>query len=78
MGTQSVQMKGVLPWLVRWTRYVSTRNFYPALAVLVCPRPATWAGSRAGLPVSEYVSLALYVRVEGWCEAISHIKNNAE
>ncbi len=41
---------------------VETRDFYPALA-----GQATWADSRAGQPVSEYVSLALYVRVEGWC-----------
>ncbi len=71
MGTQRVQMKGVLPWLVRWARRAGTRDFYPALAALVSPaqniifltvyyfnscvphRPATWAGSRSGPPVSE-------------------------
>jgi hypothetical protein len=37
MGTQRVQMKGVLPWLVRWARRVGTRDFYPALAALVSP-----------------------------------------
>jgi hypothetical protein len=77
MGTQRVQMKGVLPWLVRLARGTITRDFCPALASLVSSvqniflltvhhfnlcvpigphRPATWAGSRAGPPVSEYVS----------------------
>jgi hypothetical protein len=28
-------MKGVLPWLVCWTRHTGTRDFYPALAALV-------------------------------------------
>jgi hypothetical protein len=35
MGTQRVQMKGVLPWLVRWARRAGSRDFYPALAALV-------------------------------------------
>jgi hypothetical protein len=29
-------MKGVLPWLVRWARRASTRNFYTTLAALAC------------------------------------------
>jgi hypothetical protein len=37
MGTQRVQMKGVLPWLVRWAHRAGTRDFYPALAGLVSP-----------------------------------------
>ncbi len=37
MGTQRVQMKGVLPWLVCWARRAGTRDFYPALAALVSP-----------------------------------------
>ncbi len=37
MGTQSVQMKEVLSWLVRWARHAGTRDFYPALAALVSP-----------------------------------------
>jgi hypothetical protein len=54
-------VKGDLPWLVRWARRDSTKEFCPALASLVSPlhtfslsphRPATWAGSRAGSPVS--------------------------
>ena len=28
-------MKGILPWLVRWTRCAGTRDFYAALAALV-------------------------------------------
>ena len=77
MGTQRVQIKGVLPWLVHWARRAITRDFYPAFASLVSSvqnlflltvhhfnlcvpigphRPATWAGSRAGPLVSEYVS----------------------
>jgi hypothetical protein len=67
MGTQRVQMKGVLPWLVCWACRAGTKDFYPTLAALVSPaqnlflffcphRPATWAGSRAGPPVSECVS----------------------
>ncbi len=70
METQRVQMKGVLPWLVRWACRADSRDFYSALAALVgpvqniffphrtlfqflCPhRPAGWAGSRAGSPVS--------------------------
>jgi hypothetical protein len=41
MGTQRVQMKGVLPWLVHW-----------ALAVAAQYKIASWAGSRAGSHVS--------------------------
>ncbi len=59
MGTQRVQMKGVLPWLVRWARHARTRDFCPALAALVSPvqnvfqfmcthRPETWAGVMQG------------------------------
>ncbi len=35
MGAQRVQMKGVLPWLVRWACCAGTRNFGPALAALL-------------------------------------------
>jgi hypothetical protein len=35
MGTQRVQMKEVLPWLVLWSRRAGTRDFYPALAAQV-------------------------------------------
>jgi hypothetical protein len=37
MGTQRVQMKGVLPRLIRWARHAGTRDFYLALAALVSP-----------------------------------------
>jgi hypothetical protein len=37
MGTQRVQMKGVLPWLVRWAGRAGTRDIYSALAALVGP-----------------------------------------
>ncbi len=37
MGTQRVQMKGVLPWLVRWALRAGTRDFCPALAAHVRP-----------------------------------------
>jgi hypothetical protein len=37
MGTQRVQMKGVLPWLVRWARRAVTRDFNLVLAALVSP-----------------------------------------
>ncbi len=37
MGTQRVQMKGVLPWLVRWIRRRRTRDFCTALAALDGP-----------------------------------------
>jgi hypothetical protein len=39
MGTQRVQMEGVLPWMVCWASRAgtSTRNFCSALAVLVGP-----------------------------------------
>jgi hypothetical protein len=37
MGTQRVQMKGVLPCLVRWACRAGTRYFFPALAALVGP-----------------------------------------
>jgi hypothetical protein len=64
-------MKEVLPWLVRWACRASTRDFHSALAFLVgpvqnsftlfkflCPHSsASWAGSRAGSPISQYVSL---------------------
>ncbi len=64
-------MKGVLPWLVRlgsscqYTRFLScsgqtsTKYSFPrcTLFQILCPhRPATWAGSRAGPPISECVS----------------------
>jgi hypothetical protein len=35
MGTQRVQMKGVLPWLVRLALHAGTRDFFSALAALV-------------------------------------------
>jgi hypothetical protein len=35
MGTQGVQMKGVLPWLVRCVRCAGTRDVCPALAAVV-------------------------------------------
>jgi hypothetical protein len=34
MGTQRVQMKGALPWLVRWACRAGTRDFSSALAAL--------------------------------------------
>ncbi len=34
MGTQEVQWKGILPWLVRWARRAVTRDFCPALVVV--------------------------------------------
>ncbi len=37
MGTQRVQMIGVHPWLVRWTRRAGTIDFCPALAAQVSP-----------------------------------------
>jgi hypothetical protein len=37
MGTQRVQMKRVLPWLVRWACRAGTIDFYHALAALVGP-----------------------------------------
>jgi hypothetical protein len=37
MGTQSVQKKGVLPWLVRCACRAGTRDFFSALAALVSP-----------------------------------------
>jgi hypothetical protein len=38
MGAQWVQMRGFLPWLVRWTRCACTRDFCTALAALVRPQ----------------------------------------
>jgi hypothetical protein len=35
MGTQRVQMKGALPWLVRWECRAGTRVFCSTLAALV-------------------------------------------
>ncbi len=35
MGTQRVQMKGVLPWYVRWACRAGTIDFCSALAALV-------------------------------------------
>ncbi len=37
METQSVQMKGVLSWLVRWAYRAGTRDFCSALAAVVGP-----------------------------------------
>jgi hypothetical protein len=37
IGTQRVQLKGILPRLVRWALHVGTREFCPALAALVGP-----------------------------------------
>ncbi len=37
MGTQRVQMKGVLPWLVRWACRAGTRDFCSDLAAWVGP-----------------------------------------
>ncbi len=59
-----------LPWLVRWARRGGTKDiylafiyqhiakyFFPHYFNLCVPhRPATWAGSRAGPPVSECLS----------------------
>jgi hypothetical protein len=33
----TVQMKEVIPWLVRWARRACTIDFYPASAALVSP-----------------------------------------
>ncbi len=79
MGTQRVQMKEVLPWLVAWLvvpcRYkrflfchgCSSRPMqYPrrTLFHFLCPhRPASWACSRAGSPVSKFVSLSENISV---------------
>jgi hypothetical protein len=65
MGSQRVQMKGLLPWLVRWACRAGTRDFCSDFG---CPivgpvkdifiqffcthRPASWPGSHAGSPVS--------------------------
>jgi hypothetical protein len=52
-------MKGVLPWLVRQpsTKYYFS---YRTLFHFISPHhPATWAGSRAGSPVSESQVLSL-------------------
>ncbi len=80
MGTERVQMKGVLPWLVRlFVRHVVlvqevllrlgctsrpnttfiflTVHYFNAF---VSHRPAGWAGSRAGSPVS--YSMCLWLR----------------
>ncbi len=69
MGTQRVQLKGGLPWLVRWACRAGKRYFCSALAALVGPVQniffsrcrlfnsfASWAGSRPGSLVSWYVS----------------------
>jgi hypothetical protein len=69
-------MKGVLSWLVRWARRAGTMDFCPAFCpvkniifltahfhFLSHYRPATWAVSRAGLPIS--VSLDIRVRGRG-------------
>ncbi len=37
MGTHRVQMKGVLPWLVRWASRAETRDFCSALVALAGP-----------------------------------------
>jgi hypothetical protein len=37
MGTQRVQMEGVLPWVVLWALQAGTRDFYPAVPALVGP-----------------------------------------
>jgi hypothetical protein len=78
METQRVQMKAVLPWLVRWARHAGTRDFYPALAALVssvqnifphstlfqllCPHRTSGQAVVQGPPVSEW---CLWGRVRG-------------
>jgi hypothetical protein len=67
MGTQGVHMKGFLPWLVRLarSRFLSclARSSRPSTKYFFFPhrtlfhfirthRLASWAGSRAGSPVS--------------------------
>ncbi len=37
MGTQRVQMKGVLPWLVHWACRAGTRDSCSALGALIGP-----------------------------------------
>ncbi len=37
MGTQRVQMKGLLPWLVRWASRAGTRDFCSSMTALVGP-----------------------------------------
>jgi hypothetical protein len=37
MGTQGVQKKEVLPWLVRWAPCAGTKDFCSALVDVVCP-----------------------------------------
>ncbi len=77
MGTRRGLMKGVLPWLNRWTRNDGTIDFCPALAAVVntvqniisspytfslklSPSPS-WAGGRAGSPVSMSLSVHLHL-----------------
>ncbi len=69
MGTQRVQKKDVSPYACREFLFClcccsrpSTKYFFPprgrTLFQCLCPRrPASWADSRAGSPISEYVSL---------------------
>ncbi len=69
-GTQRVHMKGVLPWLVGWARRSGTRSYCPASAATVSAvqnifiyiyffltAAASWAGSRAASPFSQYMCL---------------------
>jgi hypothetical protein len=67
MGTQRVQLKGVLPWLVHWACLAGTRDFRPGLATLVglhhfnslatIAQQAGYAAVLGRLSLSTYVSL---------------------
>ncbi len=72
MGTQRVQMTGVLPWLVRRARRAGTQELFilllwsaqykifsysPYTISNICVPIAPWAGSRAGPPVSDWLRL---------------------
>jgi len=55
MGTQIVQMKGVLSWLGRWACRAGTRDFCSALAALV------WAQYKIFFFLTVHCSISIYV-----------------
>jgi hypothetical protein len=58
MGTQRVQMKGVLPWLVRWACRAGTRAFCSALAALVGPVHRTLFQFNSTVPIAQQAGQA--------------------
>jgi hypothetical protein len=64
MGTQGVQMKGVLPWLVRWALRAGTRDFCPALHYFKSFFPIAQHAGQAVMPDRLSLNVCLWWEIK--------------